>query len=77
VALSLLRVTATEDFSIDLKEWFSANSIFANIITGLTQPIFNQRQVRTKFEVAKANQEKHIYSLNNRYLLLVKKFQML
>jgi outer membrane protein TolC len=36
------------------KEWFSANSIFANIITGLTQPIFNQ--VRTKFEVA--NQEK-------------------
>jgi outer membrane protein TolC len=31
---------------------------FANIITGLTQPIFNQRQVRTKFEVAKANQEK-------------------
>jgi hypothetical protein len=22
--------------SIDLKEWFSANSIFANIITGLT-----------------------------------------
>jgi outer membrane protein TolC len=28
------------------------------IITGLTQPIFNQRQVRTKFEVAKANQEK-------------------
>jgi outer membrane protein TolC len=31
---------------------------FANIITGLTQPIFNQRQVRTKFEVAKANQGK-------------------
>jgi multidrug efflux system outer membrane protein len=54
-----LRVTATGGLqSIDLKEWFSANSIFANIITGLTQPIFNQRQVRTKFEVAKANQEK-------------------
>jgi multidrug efflux system outer membrane protein len=54
-----LRVTATGGLqSIDLKEWFSANSIFANIITGLTQPIFNQRQVRTKFEIAKANQEK-------------------
>lgn len=44
--------------SIDLKEWFSANSIFASIITGLTQPVFNQRQVRTKYEIAKANQEK-------------------
>jgi outer membrane protein TolC len=53
--LSLLRVTATGGFQY----WFewSANSIFANIITGLTQPIFNQRQVRTKFE-AKANQKK-------------------
>jgi len=54
-----LRITATGGLqSIDLKEWFSANSIFANVITGLTQPIFNQRQVRTKYEIAKANQEK-------------------
>lgn len=54
-----LKVTATGGLqSIDLKEWFSANSIFANIITGLTQPIFNQRQVKTKYEIAKANQEK-------------------
>jgi len=54
-----LKVTASGGLqSIDLKEWFSANSIFANVITGLTQPIFNQRQVKTKFEIAKANQEK-------------------
>ncbi|MBX9888826.1 MAG: efflux transporter outer membrane subunit [Flavobacteriaceae bacterium] len=54
-----LRVTASGGFqSIDLKEWFSANSLFASVITGLTQPIFNQRQVKTKYEVAKANQEK-------------------
>lgn len=54
-----LKLTATGGLqSIDLKEWFSANSIFANVITGLTQPIFNQRQVKTKYEVAKANQEK-------------------
>jgi NodT family efflux transporter outer membrane factor (OMF) lipoprotein len=53
------KVTATGGLqSIDLKEWFSANSIFANVITGLTQPIFNQRQIKTKFEIAKANQEK-------------------
>jgi len=54
-----LKVTASGGLqSLDLKEWFSANSIFANIITGLTQPIFNQREVKTKFEIAKANQEK-------------------
>lgn len=54
-----LTVTATGGLqSIDLKEWFSANSIFANVVTGLTQPIFNQRQIKTRYEVAKANQEK-------------------
>ena len=54
-----LKLTATGGLqSIDLKEWFSANSLFANVITGLTQPIFNQRQIKTRFEIAKANQEK-------------------
>jgi len=54
-----LKVTATGGLqSIDLKEWFSANSLFANIVTGLTQPVFNQRQIKTRYEVAKANQEK-------------------
>ncbi|MFH6942470.1 efflux transporter outer membrane subunit [Flavobacterium sp. FlaQc-50] len=53
------KITATGGLqSIDLKEWFSANSIFANIVTGLTQPIFNKREIRTKYEIAKANQEK-------------------
>jgi NodT family efflux transporter outer membrane factor (OMF) lipoprotein len=53
------KITATGGLqSIDLKEWFSANSVFANIVSGLTQPIFNQRQIKTKYEIAKANQEK-------------------
>jgi outer membrane protein, multidrug efflux system len=54
-----LKLTATGGFqSVELKEWFSANSVFANIITGLTQPIFNQRQIKTRHEVAKANQQR-------------------
>jgi multidrug efflux system outer membrane protein len=54
-----LRVTATGGLqSIDIKEWFSANSLFANIVSGLTQPLFNQRQIRTRYEIAKANQER-------------------
>jgi outer membrane protein TolC len=59
-----------------LKNGFSANSIFCNVIGGLTQPIFNQRQVKTKFEIAKANQEKAYLQFEQSLLLLVKKFQM-
>lgn len=52
------KVTATGGFqSIDLKDWFSTNSLFANVVTGLTQPLFNGRQIRTRFEIAKASQE--------------------
>lgn len=53
-----LTLTATGGLqSIDLQKWFSANSVFANIVTGLAQPIFNQRQIRTRYEVAKTQQE--------------------
>lgn len=52
------KITATGGFqSIDLKEWFSTSALFANVVTGLTQPIFNQRKIRTAHEIAKANQE--------------------
>jgi multidrug efflux system outer membrane protein len=54
-----LTINASGGFqSLELKDWFSANSLFANVITGLTQPIFNQRQIKTRHEVAKANQQK-------------------
>ena len=54
-----LTVNAKGGFSsLELKEWFNANSLFTTIITGLTQPIFNQRNIKTNFEIAKANQQK-------------------
>jgi len=54
-----LKLTATGGFqSVDLNQWFSANSLFANVVTGLTQPIFNQRLIKTRYEVAKANQQR-------------------
>lgn len=43
--------------SLEIEKWFSTKSIFANIITGLAQPIFNQRQNKTRLEIAKASQE--------------------
>jgi multidrug efflux system outer membrane protein len=54
-----LTLTATGGLqALELQDWFSAKSIFANVITGLTQPIFNQSQNKTRLEVAKANQQK-------------------
>jgi NodT family efflux transporter outer membrane factor (OMF) lipoprotein len=52
------RITATGGLqSIELKDWISTNSLFATVITGLTQPLFNGRQIRTRYEIAKAQQE--------------------
>ncbi|KOS06815.1 hypothetical protein AM493_12860 [Flavobacterium akiainvivens] len=43
--------------SVDLKTWFNTNSLFASVLTGLTQPIFNGRQIKSKYEASKAAQE--------------------
>lgn len=53
-----LRLTATGGFqSLELAELFNANSLFANLAGSLTQPILNQRRIRTQYEVAQAQQE--------------------
>ncbi|MNK76177.1 Outer membrane protein OprM precursor [compost metagenome] len=52
------RITATGGLqSIELKDWFSANSLFATVVSGLTQPLFNGRQIRTRYEISKAQHE--------------------
>ena len=52
------KITATGGLqSIELSDWINTNSLFANIVTGLTQPLFNGRQIRTRYEVAKAQNE--------------------
>ncbi|WP_370896150.1 efflux transporter outer membrane subunit [Chryseobacterium gossypii] len=43
--------------SVDIDHLFSVNSLFANVVTGLTQPILNRRQIKTNYEVSLANQE--------------------
>lgn len=53
------RLTANGGFqSIDFDQLFNANSLFANLIGSLAQPLINGRQIRTQHEVSKANQEK-------------------
>jgi NodT family efflux transporter outer membrane factor (OMF) lipoprotein len=54
-----LRITGSGGVqSINIDQLFSANSLFANVLAGLTQPIFNKRQVRTNYDISLANREK-------------------
>ncbi|MGB7395602.1 MAG: efflux transporter outer membrane subunit [Pricia sp.] len=43
--------------SLDFSELFDSTSLFATLIGGLTQPIFNGRRIRTQYEVSQADQE--------------------
>ncbi|WP_394420276.1 efflux transporter outer membrane subunit [Tenacibaculum mesophilum] len=64
-----LTLTATGGFqSLDLDDLLSTNSLFANIIGGLTQPIFNQRKIKTQHDVAKAQQEQALLSFKKTLL---------
>lgn len=43
--------------SLDIDNLFNANSLFANIIGGVAQPILNGRKIKTQYEVSQAQQE--------------------
>lgn len=53
-----ITISATSGLqSLSLSNFISGNSIFATFIGGLTQPIFNRRQLKTEFEVAEVQQQ--------------------
>lgn len=43
--------------SLEFDKLFNANSLFATLVGGLAQPIFNGRKIRTQYEVSQAQQE--------------------
>ena len=64
-----LTLTANSGFqSLELDQLLNANSLFATVIGGLTQPIFNQRRIKTQHEVAKAQQEQALLAFKNTLL---------
>ncbi len=64
-----LTLSATGGFqSLNFDQLFSANSLFANLVGGLAQPILNGRKIRTQYEVSKAQQE--MASLNFKQAVL-------
>lgn len=51
------QITASGGYqSLALETWITPQSIFFNLIGSLTQPIFNQRRIRTTYEVSQAAQ---------------------
>lgn len=53
-----LRVNASAGFqSIELNNLLDPDAFLASIIGSLAQPIFNRRQIKTEYEVSKAEQE--------------------
>lgn len=54
--------------SINFDDWFSTSSLFSNVIGNLAQPLFNKRSIRTKYEVAKAQQAEARYNFQKAIL---------
>ena len=54
--------------SMELDKLFNVNSVFASVVGGLAQPIFNNRRIRTQYEVSQAQQEQAL--LQFKYALL-------
>ena len=65
-----LTLTATGGLqSLELDKLLEANSLFANLIGGLTEPLFNRRAIRTQHEVAKAQQEEALLQFKKSLLV--------
>lgn len=64
-----LRITAGGGLqSIDFDKLFNVQSLFANAIGSLTQPLWNQRQIRSQYEIQLSQQQ--IAYLNYRKIIL-------
>ena len=65
-----LKLTASGGFqSLELDNLIDTNSLFATIIGGLTQPIFNKRSLKTQQEVALAQQEQSLLQFKKALLV--------
>lgn len=55
--------------NLELDKLFNANSLFATLVGGLTQPIFNNRKIKTQYEVSQAQQEQALLQFKNTLLI--------
>lgn len=52
----------------NLDHFFDYSSLFANIVGGLTQPIFNQRKLKNQLKIKQAQQEEALLNFKNTVL---------
>ena len=58
--------------ALEFDKLFDTQSLFATLIGGITQPIFNKRQIRTQFEVAESQQEQARLQFRQAFLTATK-----
>ena len=64
-----LTLSATSGFqSIEFNNWFDTGSLFATIVGGLTQPVFNQGKIKAQYKISKAEQEQALLSFRRSVL---------
>lgn len=64
-----ITISATSGLtSLSTSNLFSSNSFFLNFIGGLTQPIFNKRQIKTGYEVALSEKEQALLNFEKTML---------
>ena len=65
-----ITISATSGLqSLNASDFFSANSIFFSFISGLTQPLFNRRQIKTEYEVALSEKEQALLNFEKTMLI--------
>jgi len=65
-----ITLTATTGFqSLDASNFISTNSLFLNLLGGITQPVFNRRQIKTEYEVAESEKEQAVLNLERTLLI--------
>lgn len=64
-----ITISATGGFqSLEASDFISTNSLFLTLIGGLTQPIFNRREIKTEYEVAQSEKEQALLNFERTLL---------
>ncbi|MDQ0109953.1 NodT family efflux transporter outer membrane factor (OMF) lipoprotein [Chitinophaga terrae (ex Kim and Jung 2007)] len=65
-----LNIGAAGGFSsFDFSQWFSSTGLFANVVGGLTQPIFNRGLNKARLKTAQAKQQEAFYNFSKVLLM--------
>ena len=68
-----LRITAQAGLqTIDMQQLFNPSSLFTNLLFSLTQPIYNQRKLRSDYEIAIFQKQQAVFQFNHTLLTAFK-----